>query len=123
MVTGVVMFIGIVKYKWFDKLLVTSHYEIYESIQGSRKYGNSDCYLYLSLTHQTKRWFKEFLREIVIKIPITGLDPTISFGHVKVIGPEKLWYIRMEYNVLHFSLASTVNLWIDMQLGVETMSA
>jgi hypothetical protein len=55
----------------------------------------------------------------VIKIPITGLDPTISFGHVKVIGPEKLWYIRMEYNVLHFSLASTVNLSIDMQLDMK----
>ncbi len=47
----------------------------FESIQGLRKYGNSDCYLYLSLTHQTKRWFKGFLREIVIKILITGLDP------------------------------------------------
>ncbi len=96
LVAGVITLIGIVKYKWFIKLLVTSHYGIYESIQDSRKYGNSDCYLYLSFTHQTKRWFKRFLREIVIEIPITCLDPAVSFGNVKVIGSEKLWFIRME---------------------------
>jgi hypothetical protein len=75
----------------------------------------------LSLTYQTKRWFKGFSREIVIKIPITCLDSAVSFGHVEVIGSEKLWYIRMENNALHFSLAFSVNLMIDMQLGVETM--
>jgi hypothetical protein len=32
LVTGVVMLLGIVKYKWFILLLVTSHYGIYESI-------------------------------------------------------------------------------------------
>ncbi len=51
------------------------------------------------------------------------MGPAVSFGHVRAIVPEKLWYIRMENNALHFSLLSSVNFLIDMKLSGETMSA
>ncbi len=60
-------------------------------------------------------------REIVIKYPITCLDPNVNFGGVSVIRTEKLWFIREKKGELMFSIVTPVRLSVDTKLGEATI--
>jgi hypothetical protein len=64
---------------------------------------------------------KGYLREILIKYPITCLDPNVNFGGFSAIGTEKLRFIKEKKGELMFSIITPVRLSVDMKLGGATI--
>ncbi len=119
-ITGFVIVVGIIKFKWFIKLRVISHYGVLEG--SSRKYENND-HLIMNIILNTKHWLNGYIREIVIKYPLSCLDTSVNIGNVSIIGATKLWFIKEKNGELLFSTISPVRFSIDLQIGGKTIRA
>ncbi len=117
-IAGFVIVVGIIRFKWFIKLRVISHYGIHEG--RSSKYENSD-HLIITIVQNTTHWLNGYIREIVIKYPLSCLDASANIGYVSIVGATKLWFIKEKNGELLFSTISPVRFSIDSRLGGETI--
>jgi hypothetical protein len=98
-IAGFVIVVEIIKFKWFIKLRVISHYGILKGC--SPKYENSD-HLIITIIQNTTHWLNGYIREIVIKYPLSCLDASANIGYVSIIG-EFLFpqYHRSDFRLIY----------------------
>ena len=116
-ILGIAMAILIIKYKWFITIHASSHFGIYYGPQN--EYHDQNNQIFLSFQLMTKRWFKPYLKEILIRLLAYCLESDISFGNISIAGNSKIYYITKESGAYRFKFVSPIKFSIDFNTGAE----
>ena len=115
-IIGILLFVSIIKYNHFRTINHSIHYGLIEN-----HFDLTKIYIILSFNYITNVYFKCYLREIILQIPVDCLDATQEYGHVFAFGTNKLWQIRMKEGKCIFRTLSPVRLLVDTTLAQQNV--